>query len=94
MIHRRARDELIEQLRHSAYLATQVDHDAEIQLVQISAPVFDVDGTVTASLMVLGSMRPIRGNDLEALGRRVVEAADRATTLARELRLGQPAASS
>jgi hypothetical protein len=46
---------------------------------------------VAASIMVLGSMRPMRGDEVEALGRRVVEAADRATTSARELRLGGPA---
>lgn len=88
---RRARDELIERLRHSEYLATRVDHDAEVQLIQVSAPVFDANGVVTASIMVLGSLRPMRGEELEALAGRVVQAADRATTMARELRLGGPA---
>jgi hypothetical protein len=46
---------------------------------------------VTASLMVLGSLRPMRGNEVEALAGRVVQAADRATTISRELRLGEPA---
>lgn len=89
---RRARDELIERMRHSEYLATEVHHDTEVQVMQISAPVFDSRGAVTASLMVLGSLRPLSGQEVEALGARVVQAADRATTLAREIRLGDPAA--
>ena len=88
----RARDELIERLRHSEYLPTEVDHAAEVQLMQISAPVFDANGSVTASIMVLGSARPLGGDEVEALAGRVVQAANRATTLARELRLGDPAA--
>lgn len=87
-----ARDELIERLRHSQYLATEVDHEVEVQIMQISAPVFDSRGTVTASLMVLGSMRPVSGREVEALADRVVQAADRATTMARQLRLGDAAA--
>ena len=89
---RRARDELIERLRHSEYLASHVEHDAEVQLIQISAPVFDANGTATASMMVLGTPRPMHGHEVEALARRLVQAADRATTMARELRLGDPAA--
>ncbi len=73
---RRVRDELIERLRHSEYLATQVDHETEVQVMQVSAPVFDADGVVTASIMVLGSLRPMRGAEVEALAGRVVEAAN------------------
>lgn len=89
---RRVRDEVIERLRHSEYLATEVDHDTEVQVMQVSAPVFDANGAVTASIMVLGSLRPMLGQEVEALAGRVVQAADRATTMARELRLGEPAA--
>jgi DNA-binding IclR family transcriptional regulator len=89
---RRARDELIERLRHSEYLASRVDQDAEVQLIQISAPVFDANGTATASMMVLGTPRPMRGHEVEALAHSLVRAADGATTMARELRLGDPAA--
>jgi DNA-binding IclR family transcriptional regulator len=88
----RTRDELIGQLRHSEYLATQVDDEGEVQLIQVAAPVFDADGAVAASIMVLGSTRPMRGAAVEALGRRVVQAADEAATMARELLLGDPAA--
>jgi hypothetical protein len=45
-----------------------------------------------ASIIVLGSLRPMHGQEVEALAGRVVQAADRATTVARELRLGEPAA--
>lgn len=89
---RRERDMLIERLRHSEYLAIEVDSDADVQFLQISAPVFDANGTVSASLMVLGTRRPMRGDQLEELAGRVVAAADRATTQAREMRLGEPAA--
>jgi DNA-binding IclR family transcriptional regulator len=89
---RRARDELIERLRHSEYLATEVDHGTEVQVMQVSAPVFDSNGVVTASIMLLGSLRPMHGQEVQALAERVVQAADRATTAARELRLGEPAA--
>jgi DNA-binding IclR family transcriptional regulator len=87
----RTRDELIERLRHSEYLATNVDDLSEVQLLQLSAPVFDANGAVTASIMVLGSMRTMRGQEVAALAQRVVQAADRATTLARQLRLGETA---
>ncbi len=89
--NRHTRDELMEQLRRSEYLATRIEHRTEVQLVQISAPVFDLHGTVVASIMMLGSMRPITGEEVEALGGRVVLAAERATTLSRGLRLGEPA---
>jgi DNA-binding IclR family transcriptional regulator len=87
----RARDELIGQLRHSEYLPTDVEDDEEVQLLQLAAPVFDAKGAVAASILVLGSLRPMSGVEVEALGRRVVQAANEATTMARELRLGGPA---
>jgi DNA-binding IclR family transcriptional regulator len=87
----RTRDELIERLRHSEYLATQVEESSEVQLLQVSAPVFDDNGAVTASIMVLGSMRPVRGQEVSALAQQVVQSADRVTTMARELRRGDAA---
>jgi len=65
---------------------------ATLQVMQVSAPVFDAKGVVTVSIMVLGSLRPMRGEEVERLAGRVMQAADRATTMARELRLGDPAA--
>jgi DNA-binding IclR family transcriptional regulator len=88
---RRTRDELIERLRHSEYLATRIDDLTDVQLLQVSAPVFDANGVVAASIMVLGSMRTMRGEEVAALAQQVVQAADRATTLSRQLRLGEPA---
>jgi DNA-binding IclR family transcriptional regulator len=89
---RRERDVLIERLRHSEYLATENDPDDEVQVIQISAPVFDAEGDAVVSLMVLGTTRPMRGCEVQELAERVVQAADRATTLARDLRLGDTAA--
>jgi integrase len=37
---RQARDELIERLRHSDYLTTELDHETEEQVMQVFAPVW------------------------------------------------------
>jgi DNA-binding IclR family transcriptional regulator len=87
---RRARDDLTGQLRKSGYLTIDIESKAEVQVLQITAPVFDSNGAVAASLMVVGSMRPMIGAEIEALGRRVVRAAEAATSSARDLRLGTP----
>jgi|APAra7269097451_1048561.scaffolds.fasta_scaffold24911_2 DNA-binding IclR family transcriptional regulator len=54
---RQARDESIERLRHSDYLTTELDHETEVQVMQVSAPVFDAYGAVTASLMMARDLR-------------------------------------
>ena len=58
--------------------------------MQVSAPVFGPDGDVAATIMVLGSVRPIPAEEVRALTRRVVDAANTATMQARDLALRQP----
>ncbi|HSA49306.1 MAG TPA: helix-turn-helix domain-containing protein [Yinghuangia sp.] len=76
---RRRRDELIDAVQHSEYLAVDIDDDAVARLSHVSAPVFDRSGTVAASLMLLGSQHGLTGRELHALGRQVAQAAARAT---------------
>jgi len=76
---RRARDELIREVMHSAYLPADPDAGAAVRVGQISAPVFDRAGRVAASLLVPGPEREITPSDLRALAGRLVEAAIRAT---------------
>jgi DNA-binding IclR family transcriptional regulator len=76
---RRARDELIREAMHSAYLPADLDAEAARRVGQISAPVFGRTGRVAASLLVPGPEREITGAELRALAGPLVEAAARAT---------------
>lgn len=88
---KRTRDELLVQMRHSDYLAPkEVADNEEVQLLQVVAPVFDETGRVAASMMVLGSLRPIRGAAIKDIAAKLMQAADRASAHARELRLREP----
>ena len=87
---RSARGELIDLLGHGSYLGSGTEADEPLRLVQVSAPVFGPDGDVAATIMVLGSVRPIPAEEVRALTRRVVDAANTATMQARDLALRQP----
>lgn len=76
---RRARDELIREAMHSAYLPAHLDLEAAVRVGQVSAPVFDRTGHVAASLLVPGPDLEITSTELRVLGGRLVEAANRAT---------------
>jgi DNA-binding IclR family transcriptional regulator len=76
---RRARDELIREAMHSAYLPADLDAELTVRVGQISAPVFDRTGRVAASLLVPGPDREITRAELRVLAGRLVEAATRAT---------------
>jgi DNA-binding IclR family transcriptional regulator len=78
----RARDELIGEMQHSEYLATDIDESASIRLTQMSAPVFDGSGRVAAAIMLLGPEYDLTAAELHALGEHVVRAAERATSTA------------
>lgn len=75
----RDRDALIREVMHSGYLAADLDADAAVRVAQISAPVFDPNGHVTAALLVPGPNHDITGAELRALAGRIVRAAARAT---------------
>ncbi len=86
---RRARDQLIDLLDQGSYLSSQIQDDEELNVVQVSAPVFDTSGDVAATIMVLGSLRPMPGSEVDQLGRQVADVANSATRLARDLELRQ-----
>ena len=79
---RRVRDELIGEMQHSEYLATDIDDGATIRLTQMSAPIFDGNGRVAAAIMLLGPEYDLTTTELHALGEHVVRAAERATRTA------------
>jgi DNA-binding IclR family transcriptional regulator len=74
-----ARDELIREVMHGAYLPADLDAGSAVRVVQISAPVFDRTGCVAACLLVPGPGHDITDSELRALAGRLVEAATRAT---------------
>jgi DNA-binding IclR family transcriptional regulator len=76
---RRLRDEAIRELAHSEYLAAEVDPHAAARLTQISAPVFEPGGGVTASIMLLGPAHEVTGAEITVLGQLILAAATRAT---------------
>ena len=53
----RARDEVVRLFPHSDYLTRDIDFVGTVHLVHVSAPVFDSDGTVGATVMLLGPTR-------------------------------------
>jgi DNA-binding IclR family transcriptional regulator len=76
---RRARDEAIRTVTHSEYLASELDPQGTIRLTQVSAPVFQADGRVAASIMLLGPSHDVSAAEITAMGERVLAAAGRAT---------------
>jgi len=87
---RRARDELIREVMHSAYLPVDLDSEAAVRVGQISAPVFDRSGRVAVSLLVPGPDREIFPSELHALAGQLVDAATRATRAAGGLQPAHP----
>ena len=76
---RRRRDQAMRAMAHSDYLAAEVDGARTMRLTQVSAPVFDTEGDVAASIMLLGPNHDVTAADVAALGALVVGAADAAT---------------
>lgn len=76
---RRERDEAVRQIAHSEYLPAEIDADATVRVAQISSPVFEPDGKVGASIMLLGPAHDVTIADIADLGTRVRDAADQAT---------------
>jgi hypothetical protein len=81
----RARDEAIRVVTHSEYLASELDPQGNVRLMQVSAPVFQPAGgtggaEVGASIMLLGPSHDLPAGEVAALGALVLEAAARATS--------------
>jgi DNA-binding IclR family transcriptional regulator len=79
---RRTRDDLIVELRHSEYLATDLDEHAPLRVSHMSAPVFDRAGRATTSILVVGPEYEITAEELRARAAQLVRAAERATAAA------------
>jgi DNA-binding IclR family transcriptional regulator len=78
-VARRERDEAVRHIAHSEYLPAEIDADATMRIAQISSPVFEPDGSVGASIMLLGPAHDVTVADIADLGRWVRDAADQAT---------------
>ena len=77
---RRARDEAVRQMTHSEYLAAEIEPDRTVRVAQVSAPVFQADGRVAATIMSLGPTHEVTADEITELGNRVAATADAATT--------------
>jgi DNA-binding IclR family transcriptional regulator len=79
----RAREERAEaarQMSHSEYLPTRVDLKGPLRVAQVSAPVFQADGQVGASIMLLGPAHELTGQEVAGIGEQVARAAEWATS--------------
>jgi DNA-binding IclR family transcriptional regulator len=79
---RRTRDELMAEMLHSEYLATDLETEGTLRVNQMSAPVFDRTGRAVASILVIGPDYEITTAALRARGERLLAAAARATSVA------------
>jgi DNA-binding IclR family transcriptional regulator len=79
---RRTRDEVIAELVHSEYLATDLDAIATLRVSHMSAPVFDRAGRAVASILLLGPEFDVTPAEVRARGEQLVRAAQRATASA------------
>jgi DNA-binding IclR family transcriptional regulator len=61
-------------------LAAEVDPQGTTRLTQVSAPVFAADGTVAASILLLGPSHDVTSSEVAELGELVLAAAHRATS--------------
>ena len=75
----RERDAVIREITHSEYLPVAIDGDAPRRVNQVSAPVFDHTGCVAIQIMILGPTYDLTGAEIDALGERLLAAAQRAT---------------
>ena len=81
----RGRDEAIRVVTHSEYLASELDPQGTMRLMQVSAPVFapsengSAGAKVATSIMLLGPSHDLSAGEITALGELVRTAAARAT---------------
>jgi len=72
---RRARDDAARQMTHTEYLAAELDPDRMVRVAQFSAPVFQPDGDVGASIMLLGPTQDLTAGEIDTIGRQLAETA-------------------
>jgi DNA-binding IclR family transcriptional regulator len=75
----RARDEAARDMIHSEYLAAEIESDEMVRLAQVSAPVFQADGSVGATIMSLGPTHEVTTGEIAGRGKQVADAAAAAT---------------
>jgi DNA-binding IclR family transcriptional regulator len=73
------RDQVARQMTHGEYLLAAIEPDELVRVAQVSAPVFQADGTVGVSIMLLGPTREVTAAEVNELGTRVAGAAAAAT---------------
>ena len=61
------------------YLVSELDQQREYNLGSVSAPVFDPRGKIAFVIGVMGFIRPMKGSEVQQVGRRVREVCDRVT---------------
>ncbi|RVT89885.1 MarR family transcriptional regulator [Sphingomonas crocodyli] len=61
------------------YLVSELDPQREYNLGSVSAPVFDPRGKIAFVIGVMGFIRPMKGSEVQHVGRRVREVCDRVT---------------
>ena len=76
----RRRDALMREIVHTEYLPAAIDPETTVRVSQMSAPVFDSVGRISASIMMLGPPYEITAAEITALGTQLRHAAERATT--------------
>ena len=79
---RRTRDEVIAELAHGEYLATDLDATDTLRVSHMSAPVFDHAGRAVSSILALGPEFDITATEVRVRGNQLVRAAERATASA------------
>ena len=72
-------DVVLGEIAHSDYLAAEVTPTGPLRVTQLSSPVFDAEGRVAASIMVLGPDHDLSVDDAAALGRLLLDTTRRAT---------------
>jgi len=79
---RRTRDEVIAELVHNEYLATDLDATDTLRVSHMSAPVFDRTGRAVSSILLLGPEFDVTPTEVRTRGDQLVHAAARATASA------------
>ena len=77
---RRTRDEVIAELVHSEYLATDLDATDTLRVSHMSAAVFDRTGHAVSSILLLGPEFDVTPTEVRTRGDQLVRAAARATS--------------
>lgn len=72
-------DEVLGEIAHSDYLTSELRPTGPLRITQLSAPVFDADGDVAASIMVFGPDGELTTDETMDLGHALLDAARRAT---------------